>query len=90
MEVIISALITGGLALAGVIITNGMSNKSIENKLVTAQAVTDEKIDNLTKSLEKHTSTVEKVPVMEHQLIEVEKKVDKLECRVNSLVIKKA
>ena len=39
-ETVLSALITGGLALLGVIITNIMSARKIEHKLQLAQAVT--------------------------------------------------
>jgi hypothetical protein len=39
MESVITAVITGGLALLGVIITNITSNKKIENQLITAQAL---------------------------------------------------
>lgn len=85
MESIITAIITGGLALVGIIITNMMSNKSIETKLTVGQAVTDEKIDNLSKSLERHTSTLEQVPVIKHRVDGIEKRVDKLEERVNTL-----
>ena len=86
---IMTACITGGLALLGVVITNINSNKSIENKLITAQAVTDEKIDNLTKSIDRHTSSIEKVPVLEHRLDEMEKRTDKIEERLSLLSVKK-
>lgn len=56
MESIITAFITGGLALVGIIITNITSNKQIENKLITAQAVTDTKIDQLTDEVKKHNN----------------------------------
>ena len=38
MDNILTALITGGLALIGVIITNATSNRAIENSLKIAQA----------------------------------------------------
>ena len=51
METIISAAITGGLALAGIIITNIQSNRKIEQQLDKAQAVTDYKIEELTREM---------------------------------------
>ena len=75
---IASALITGILALIGVMITNVNSNKEIENKLTTAQAVTDTKIDNLTEEVKKHTDIVSAIPVLESRLASVERKVDKM------------
>lgn len=68
MESIITAIITGGLALAGVIITNMQSNKKIENQLTTAQAVTDCKIEELTREVREHNNFARRVPVLEEQM----------------------
>lgn len=69
---IIVALITGGLSLVGVIITNASSNKQIENQLVTAQMVTDVKLDKLTEEVKKHNAFAERIPVIETRLDRVE------------------
>ena len=42
-EAVITALITGGLALIGVIITSARSASALDSKLERAQAVTDTK-----------------------------------------------
>lgn len=83
MESIITAIITGGLALIGVIYTNTASNKSIENKLETAQAVTDCKIDELTREVREHNNFARRMPVVEeqirvanHRIADLERKVD--------------
>lgn len=68
MEGIIAAIITGGLSLAGVIISNISSNKKIENKLTTAQAVTDCKIDELTREVREHNNFARRMPVVEEQI----------------------
>lgn len=68
MEAIISALITGGLALAGVIITNSSSNRKVEAKITTAQAVTDCKIDELTREVREHNNFAKRMPVVEEQI----------------------
>ena len=47
MENVIVALITGGLSFLGVLLSNISANKKIEANLITAQAVTEEKIGNL-------------------------------------------
>lgn len=78
-------IITGILTLLGVVITNSSSNKSVESKLVTGQAVTDEKIDQLRKEVEKHNNVIERVPVIENKINVLEEKVDKLEDRINNL-----
>jgi hypothetical protein len=73
MESIIGAVITGVLALIGVIITNAMSNKSVESNLRTAQAVTDAKLENLTEEVRKHNNFAMKIPVIENRVSQIEK-----------------
>ncbi len=68
MEGIVSAVITGVLTLVGVVITNISSNKKIEKKLEIAQAVTDCKIDELTRETREHNNFAHRVPVMEEQI----------------------
>lgn len=59
METIVAAIITGIVTLAGVLIANSKS-----------QAVTDVKIEELTREVRKHNSFAEKIPVIEEQIIE--------------------
>ena len=68
MEGIVSAVITGVLALAGVIITSISSNKKIEKKLEIAQAVTDCKIDELTREVREHNNFAHRMPVIEEKI----------------------
>lgn len=80
MEAIIVALITGGLSLAGVVITCAMSNRKIEQKLEIAQAVTDTKIEELTREVREHNNFAKRMPVVENEikhLIEDEKQIVK-------------
>ena len=65
METIITALITGGLALVGVIFTNLASNKKIEQQIITAQAVTDTKIDQLTDEVRRHNTFGDRITKLE-------------------------
>lgn len=65
MENIVIALITGGLALVGVIITNLASNSKIEQQIVTAQAVTDTKIEQLTDEVRKHNTFGDRITKLE-------------------------
>lgn len=76
---IIGALITGGLALAGVIITNVMSNRKIEQQLATQQAVTDVKIDELTREVREHNGFAQKIPLMQEQLNNLKERLDRIE-----------
>ena len=84
MESIISAVVAGGLALIGVIVTNISSNKQIENQLATAQAVTDTKIMNLTEEVKRHNEFWMKVPVLENRLDKLEDEVKELQHEIIS------
>lgn len=77
MEYVVTAIITGGLSLLGVIITNAQSNKKIETQLMQAQAVTDVKIENLTAEVRKHNSFADRIT-------KLEVKVDALERRMKN------
>ena len=68
METIFAALITGVLTLFGVIITNISSNRKVENSIKTAQAVTDCKIEELTREVREHNNFARRVPVVEEQI----------------------
>lgn len=76
---IIGALITGGLALAGVIITNVMSNTKIEHQLHTAQAVTDVKIEELTREVRAHNDFANRIPVLEEKISVINHRLSDLE-----------
>lgn len=65
MEYIITALITGGLSLIGVIITNISGSKKIEAQLTTAQAVTDTKIERLTEEVRRHNTFADRITALE-------------------------
>lgn len=57
MTSIISAIIAGAVTLIGVLIANGKS-----------QAVTEYKIEELTREVRRHNNFAERVPVMEEQM----------------------
>lgn len=65
MENIIISIITGGLALLGVIITNNASNSKIEQQLSINQAVTNEKIETLTEEVKKHNTFGDRITKLE-------------------------
>lgn len=81
LESILPALITGGLALIGVLVTNISSNRRVENKLVTAQAVTDTKLDALKAEVQKHNNFASRMPVVEEQVKNIDKRVSSLEMK---------
>ena len=79
MTEIIIALITGGLSLVGVIISNIRSNTKVENRIVTAQAVTDCKIDELTREVREHNNFARRMPVVEEQIKVINHRLSDLE-----------
>ena len=68
MESILAALITGGLALAGVIITNISGNRRLQSSLEKSQAVTDTKLAELTREVREHNGFARRMPVVEEQI----------------------
>lgn len=73
MDSIVTAVITGGLTLLGVIITNISGNKKIENQLITNQAVTDTKLENLTEEVRKHNSFADRITALEVKVDSLER-----------------
>ena len=79
MEVIVSTAITGVLSLLGVLFTNIASNRKIEHKLETQQAVTDTKIEELTRVVRMHNNFAQRVPVLEEQMKVANHRIEDLE-----------
>lgn len=82
MEGIIASLITGGLALLGVIITNVQSNKKIEHQLDKQQAITDTKLEELTREVRMHNDFAQRIPVIEEQVKVANHRIQDLEKKV--------
>ena len=76
-EAIIVALITGSLSLVGVIITCIVSNQNIEKKLEIAQAVTDTKLEELTREVREHNNFAKRMPVVENEIKHIEEEIKK-------------
>ena len=68
MNEIIVALITGGVTLAGVLISNQK-----------AQAVTETKIEELTREVREHNNFARRVPVVEEQIKVINHRIEDLE-----------
>lgn len=78
-EAIVVAIITGGLSLVGVVVTCIATAKKSEKCTAVAQAVTDTKIDALTREVRLHNGFAERVPVMEEQIKVMNHRVTDLE-----------
>lgn len=82
MWAVIAAAITGILSLIGVIYSNNMSNKKIENELSKSQAVTDCKIDELTREVREHNNFAKRMPVVEKEIEVINHRLKDLESEV--------
>lgn len=67
-EAILTALITGGLSLTGVVVTCLATAKKSENAMKISQAVTDTKLDELTREVREHNGFARRMPVVEEQI----------------------
>lgn len=65
---VIPAVITGGITLAGILIANGKS-----------QAVTETKIEELTREVRLHNGFAERIPVVEEKIKVINHRIDDLE-----------
>lgn len=79
MAGVISAAITGVLSLIGVVLTVIGGNRKIEHKLETSQAVTDCKIDELTREVREHNNFARRMPVVEEQIKVINHRLEDLE-----------
>ena len=67
-ETIIVSLITGGITLIGVIISNGKH-----------QAVVDTKLEELTREVREHNDFAKRIPVIESEIQHIKSNIQKLE-----------
>lgn len=74
MNEVITAVITGIITLTGVLIANGKS-----------QAVTDTKLDELTREVREHNTLISRVPILEEQLKVANHRIADLEIEVRQL-----
>ena len=78
-ESIIVAIITGGLSLSGVLISNIMAAQNMDAKLEKQQAITDTKLDELTREVRAHNNFAQRVPVLEEQMKVANHRIEDLE-----------
>ena len=89
-EAIIVALITGGAAIIGNIITARKSSQEVAHKLEinqremahkleTQQAVTDTKIEELTREVRAHNNFAQRMPVVENEIKNLQGTVNNLQ-----------
>ena len=68
MDAIVVALISGAVTLLGVLIANSRS-----------QAVTETKLDELTREVREHNNFARRMPVVEEQIMDLSRRLSALE-----------
>lgn len=68
IETIITAVITGAVTLVGILIANGKS-----------QAITDTKIEELTREVREHNNFAKRMPVVEEKISVINRRISDLE-----------
>lgn len=81
MDSILVALISGGLALIGTVVTCLSTARKNEQCLRTSQAVTDTKIEELTREVREHNNFARRIPVVEEQIRALEHRMARVESR---------
>jgi len=79
---IIIAIITGIFSVVGVIVSNVYANSKMQKDAQIAQAVTDTKIQSLTDEVRKHNGFAQRIPVIEEQIKNLDKRLGDVEQKV--------
>lgn len=74
METIIAAVLSGAVTLLGVLIANSKS-----------QAVTDTKLEELTREVRAHNNFAQRVPILEEKMKVTEHRISDLEAETQEL-----
>lgn len=65
---VLSALLSGGLAFLGVVYSSNKTADKMQAQLEKAQAVSDTKIEELTREVREHNGFARRMPVVEEQV----------------------
>jgi len=74
-----SSILVGLFSLLGVMLTNNRSNNKMQNDMKTSQAVTDERIAELTREVREHNNFAQRMPVVEAELKRINGRIKELE-----------
>ena len=79
MAAVWGSVITGVLSLAGVIITCIFTNRKNLSAIKISQAVTETKIEELTREVRTHNNFAQRMPVVEEQIKSINHRLEDLE-----------
>ncbi len=78
-EAVVVALISGGLSLVGIVISSMATSKRNETAIRIGQAVTDTKLEELTREVRVHNGFATRMPVVEEQIKVINHRISDLE-----------
>lgn len=78
-EAVIAAAVTGVLSLLGTVLTVWAANQKTNETLKISQAVTDTKIEELTREVRLHNNFAQRMPVVEEQIKVINHRIEDLE-----------
>ena len=76
---VIVALVTAGAAILSNVILSNKNSREIDHKLETHQAVTDTKLDELTREVREHNNFARRMPVLEEKISVANHRIEDLE-----------
>lgn len=78
-DAIVAALIAAAASVGSNIILSRRSSTEMQHRLDKHQAVTDTKLDELTREVREHNNFARRMPVVEQEIKDITKTVDKLQ-----------
>ena len=78
LEAVLAAAVTGILSLLGTVITVFAANNQTNRQLQITQAVTDTKIEELTREVRAHNNFAQRMPVVEEQIKVINHRIEDL------------
>lgn len=80
-----SAIFVGILSFIGVVMANKKASREMQHKLEVAQAVTDTKIEELTREVREHNNFARRMPVVEEQIKVANHRIGDLETGIHEV-----
>lgn len=78
-DAVLAAMVTGLMSLLGVILSNLAAARKTEESIRISQAVTDAKLEDLTREVREHNGFARRMPVVEEQIRVINHRIADLE-----------
>ena len=76
MVAVISGVCSLIVGIVSAVISAKATGNDVQKKMEIAQAVTDTKLDELTREVRKHNNFAERIPVLEEKISTLEKRIE--------------